>query len=132
MIRGLPGGLTHITFLFWPFTHGGPLPHTTQILRSALTYQGPEPKGSASAALGGCSRTVSDSAQVVVEEIFSVVVPLIGTGTPPLVQQAATAAAKTARMQIRINEDLGGWILGKFIFTLDAVLPIYHCTNLAP
>ena len=65
-----------------------------------------------------------------VEEFF-VVVPVTGTSTPPLIPQAATVAAKTVRVQIRINEDLGDWILGKFIFTLNAVLPIYHCTNLA-
>jgi hypothetical protein len=92
--------------LILTLTHGGILTHSIQILRSTLTYQGPGPKGSA--ALGGCSRTVSDSSQVMVEEIFSVVVPVTGPSTPPLIPQAATATAKTARVQIRINEDLGG------------------------
>ena len=41
-----------------------------------------------------------------VEEISSVVVPVTGTGAPPLVPQATTAATKTAKEQIRINEDL--------------------------
>src|SRR6266571_1220268 len=77
ILSWVPCGRIQSTLLpFSPETHD-PTSHPAQMLRSALMYQGPKPKGSALGSFGGWSRTACVSAHVMDNETMSVDVSAI-------------------------------------------------------